>query len=448
MSVSLLTAVLERQPYCGEGVCSLPPDVLRVFLSREPWNVPLNKDAALQDLERLAGACGPDGELARADFAVNVDLASSGVLQAATDALLGLDAEEHTLKAELRMLHVQSSGYQLPAQSTSPNVFGCLLLTFPVTHTGGSTVVRSGTQELVHDPSAAAVAPDEHQVSWLAFRNDAERQSAPVQSGYRVTLSYDLHLVEKSVVTSRQLRMHARPILDVFRELLADPTFLPTGGRIGIPLQNEYAAPAKVEYKDPGRPIENVRQALRGVDYAFFLAAGAAGLRPKVLQVYSHDYDQGTFLVDRMFHGWDSDCTWMDADDFGEEMCKHGEKIESVKLDPMTDEVFARTPKKNLQWLKPYTDSKTVFRCTYPVSYGCRDGQMSTIDGYLVIVARVPPKDKRTGVVQDVMNWSYTATDADKSKTGTDDDAADDSDSDGDDSDEDMKDAEGSDDEE
>ncbi|KZV92875.1 hypothetical protein EXIGLDRAFT_62004, partial [Exidia glandulosa HHB12029] len=251
MSVSLLTAVLERQPGSGEGVCSLPPNALRVFLSREPWNVALTKDVAIRDLERLAGACRPDGELDSADFAVNVDLASSGVLQAVTDALLGLDAEQRTLKTELRMLHVQSSGQRLPAQPASPNVFGCLLLTFPVTHTGGTAVVHGLTQELVHN--ASVKESDDQQVSWFAFRNEAEREFEPVQSGYRVSLSYDLHLVEKSASPSRQLQMHARPILDVFRELLADPTFLPTGGRIGIPLHHEYAAPAKVEYENPGR---------------------------------------------------------------------------------------------------------------------------------------------------------------------------------------------------
>ncbi|EJD46053.1 hypothetical protein AURDEDRAFT_103079, partial [Auricularia subglabra TFB-10046 SS5] len=259
---SLLTAALiDPKPFYAEGIWSLPHDQLNLFVRREPECFNLSKDSAsTAELDKLAALCQPAtfgmnqedvldesyrkaGKLDNKDFAINIDLARSGLLQAVHDALFSWEASPRNIQAELYKLNVYGPGSFFKAHKDTPrgeDMFGSLVLNFPVKHEGGALVLRHDGHEVKHDPSNAAyTSPD--QVSWVAFYSDVEHEVLPVTSGHRVTITYNLYFVKD--VVSPQVK--SEPLLQALKQLVADPTFMPDGGRLGFGLKHQYPVPTE-----------------------------------------------------------------------------------------------------------------------------------------------------------------------------------------------------------
>ncbi|KZV77942.1 hypothetical protein EXIGLDRAFT_573745, partial [Exidia glandulosa HHB12029] len=162
------------------------------------------------DLDKLAAACDPAtfgmnqldvldesyrkaGKLDKTDFALNLDIVGNGLLQAVHSALFDWEDNPRGIKAELYKLNVYGPGSFFKAHKDTPrgdDMFGSLVLNFPIKHEGGALVLRHDGREVIHDASAAAYT-DPNQVSWVAFYSDVEHEVLPVQSGYRITLTYN-----------------------------------------------------------------------------------------------------------------------------------------------------------------------------------------------------------------------------------------------------------------
>lgn len=128
------------------------------------------------------------------------------------------------------------------------NMFASLVIVFATPHDGGALVLRHKDEEWTFD-SAKELAASKSSVGFVAFYSDVEHEVMPVTSGYRVTLTYNLYLDAKAPISEAAAALAsatsiANPIhssLKVALEaLLADPTFLPNGGRVGFGLSHQY----------------------------------------------------------------------------------------------------------------------------------------------------------------------------------------------------------------
>ena len=72
-------------------------------------------------------------------------------------------------------------------------MFGSLVVVFPTKHDGGALMFRHGDDEWMFDSSEMVKANVDPTVAYTAFYSDIEHEVTPVTSGYRVTLTYNLH---------------------------------------------------------------------------------------------------------------------------------------------------------------------------------------------------------------------------------------------------------------
>jgi len=175
-----------------------------LFAACQPATFGRNAEDVLDESYRKAG------KLDKSDFAINLDLVGSGLLDKVHDALFGWEATRRDIRAELYKLNVYGAypltysvakacfltlfvgpGSFFKAHKDTPrgeNMFGSLVLNFPITHEGGALMLRHGGREAAHDPSRSRYTADD-QVSWVTFFSDVEHEVLPVTTGHRITIT-------------------------------------------------------------------------------------------------------------------------------------------------------------------------------------------------------------------------------------------------------------------
>ena len=175
----------------------------------------------------------------------------------------------------------------------SENMFGSLVVVFPTPHEGGALSLRHHGHEWTFDSGKALAAVDQLTIGYVAFFNDIEHEVAPVTSGHRITLTYNLYfddgerpVSENDAVSTRHLippelqLLHQKGFRNGFKALLENPEFMADGGTLGFGLRHVY--PIKGSLK-------NVYNVLKGGDAVVFESMRALGFDP-VLYLY---YDEG-----------------------------------------------------------------------------------------------------------------------------------------------------------
>ncbi|KAI0369410.1 hypothetical protein BV20DRAFT_967989 [Pilatotrama ljubarskyi] len=169
-------------------------------------------------------------------------------------------------------------------------MFGSLVIVFPTTHEGGALALRESGEEThrewIFDSAALLAGASESSIAYVAFYSDTEHEVLPVQSGYRVTITYNLYFVKDHMhIAVGGAAPLAHPVgtneelfWSTLRGLLDDPTFLPEGGNLLFALHHQY--PMSTSYKSRAA----ARQALR--DLAFRLK-GSDAVILKVMQELS-----------------------------------------------------------------------------------------------------------------------------------------------------------------
>jgi len=75
--------------------------------------------------------------------------------------------------------------------------FGTLVVTLPTVFEGGEFILRHGSMEHVLDWSVNGRGEHANEFHWVFFYADVEHEVRPVKSGYRITISYDIHGTHK-----------------------------------------------------------------------------------------------------------------------------------------------------------------------------------------------------------------------------------------------------------
>jgi hypothetical protein len=128
----------------------------------------------------------------------------------------------------------------------SEKMFGSLVMVFPTPHEGGALLLRHRGQEWVFDSGKSLAAEREPSIGFVAFFSDIEHEVAPVISGHRITLTYNLYFDDGGPV-SPNIEHLTHPQLEnevafrkVFKGLLENPEFLADGGTLAFGLRHVY----------------------------------------------------------------------------------------------------------------------------------------------------------------------------------------------------------------
>lgn len=221
-------------------------------------------------------------------------------------------------------------------------MFASLVLVFPTTHTGGTLVFRHEGHEWAFDaagalfsPTASPPAVPDPRVAYVAFYSDVEHEVAPVLSGHRVTITYNLYYIDEvqhslmERVSPIQPRGASEPeVKSIIMSLLEDETFLPAGGTLGFGLRHLYPLPTSFDAHED-HTLDTLRDGLKGMDTALFLAckelhlapsfrtifeaqsqAGADAARllvacPRVVKLSTHEWEEEPPVWEKLCRNWD-----------------------------------------------------------------------------------------------------------------------------------------------
>ena len=170
------------------------------------------------------------------------------------------------------------------------DMIGSLVVIFPTAHKGGALILRHNGQEYTFDSGLELSRVEKPSIAYVAFYSDVEHEVTTVESGYRLSLTYNLYV---SAPTQRESGVPSIPsncvmpnelkLKQALSDLLDEKTFLPEGGTIGFGLLHKYPVS-----KDEGN-IESVLNCLKGTDSALRRVCSSLGLELKPKVIYQED---------------------------------------------------------------------------------------------------------------------------------------------------------------
>ncbi|KAJ7446577.1 hypothetical protein FB451DRAFT_1055059, partial [Mycena latifolia] len=298
-------------PYAG-GVHPVKPNELVVYYANDDEGNARFIDlanATEAQLGELAAACEPApfgvnqenvldesyrkaGKMDLTKFSARLDVVTSGLLNAiGPDILDGQNAtSEKVLRAEMYKLNVYGPGSFFKAHKDTPrgeDMIGSLVIVFPTAHKGGELTLSHGGTTWSFDSAAELTAhssASDPALAYVAFYSDVTHAVEPVLEGHRVTLTYNLFLVDRPTrMAAAGHRIAPAPeqtFEDALRALLADPAFLPAGGLLAFGLAHQMV---------DTRPssLGPVLQTLKGSDARIRTISERAGLATHVKMLYN-----------------------------------------------------------------------------------------------------------------------------------------------------------------
>ena len=73
-------------------------------------------------------------------------------------------------------------------------MIGSLVVIFPTAHRGGALILRHNGQEYTFDSGRELSRVEKPSIAYAAFYSDIEDEVTNVESGYRVSLTYNLYV--------------------------------------------------------------------------------------------------------------------------------------------------------------------------------------------------------------------------------------------------------------
>ncbi len=307
-------------------------------------------NATFDELEQLTQACEPTyfdvikkaktkkvkmngpGKMDSGSFSPLLVPVQTNLMKIIRDYHFEGDKSRQTLKIELRELNVYSTHFHsslstFEAQQTlrslthvgkgsfsklcaealpNKNMLGSLVIIFPTPHEGGVMSLKSRAgHKRSFDPSPETSEPDiTHipSIGYVVLFKDVEHEVAPITSGHRVTLTYDLYAEddasdrpipteEQQVSESISLLANQPAFHDAFAALLENREFLAEGGMLAFGLMHNYSI------RNDFNPVYG---ALKGSDAAVYRTLRALGFDP-VLRMYYHKWEPG--WISESLHG-------------------------------------------------------------------------------------------------------------------------------------------------
>ncbi|KAJ2926736.1 hypothetical protein H1R20_g10379, partial [Candolleomyces eurysporus] len=231
-------------------------------------------------------------------FSPQFDVIHSGVMDIVQEQLLHYEKGGVKLDPRLYKLNVYGPGSFFKPHVDTPrgnDLFATLVVVLPTVHTGGNLLLGKEGKLLDFDSSTLVYHPETKapQIAYAAFYSDIEHEVTPVETGYRVTLTYNLHLVKTDSLVPRELP--AKPLQELVATLMKvmlNPEVLPKGGALGFGLLHKYPVdPKEVD-------LRKFSGALKGNDALVRAACLRLDMKPTVQVVYQGGYDNQEYIVD------------------------------------------------------------------------------------------------------------------------------------------------------
>jgi hypothetical protein len=174
-------------------------------------------------------------------------------------------------------------------------MFGSLVIVFPTKHEGGALTFRHGGGEWTFNSAEMVRTQTEPSITYVAFYSDVEHEVAPVTSGYRVTLTYNLYFSAESESNSVPPIIVPSTTETAFKTalstLLSDKTFMTKGGFLGFGFRHEYPL-------DPKTGLGNLINCLKGNDAIIQRVCSQLSLQTMLRVIYGDDTgEEGPYFV-------------------------------------------------------------------------------------------------------------------------------------------------------
>lgn len=177
---------------------------------------------------------------------------------------------------------------------------GSLVVIYPTAHEGGELVLRHKDREWKFDASTLNASTYSPSLAYVSFYSDIEHEILEVTSGRRITITYNLYLVnqapEPGVCTTTTTPVCAFETM--LRSLLKSPDFLPYGGTLGFGLAHLYPI-------SPETMLPEITPFLKGEDAYVYRVCRNLQLRPSLQMIYDDgicDEEYG-IMLDRIIDG-------------------------------------------------------------------------------------------------------------------------------------------------
>src|SRR5713226_3732613 len=171
-------------------------------------------------------------------------------------------------------------------------MFGSLVIVFPTPHEGGALLLRHRGHEWSFNSGQELAAEHQPTIGYVAFFSDIEHEVAPVVSGHRITITYNLYFDDDGPISANDTASdnnrfpplarasNEHIFREAFNSLLANPEFLEDGGTLGFGLRHIY--PIK-------KSIQHVYSVLKGSDAVVYESVRALGFQPVLYLYYEHE---------------------------------------------------------------------------------------------------------------------------------------------------------------
>ena len=260
------------------------------------------------------------GKMDTDDFMTRFDPERLGLSELVRGELLEGEEDKKRLRTELyklnvygMLLHVckvccliiivrhKGKGSFFKSHKDTPrgvDMIGSLVVIFPTAYKGGALVLRHDGQEYSIDSGLELSRVEKPSVAYVAFYSDVEHEVTVVESGYRVTLTYNLYVSthpgpqDIPKIPSNSAMPNELKLKQALSDLLDEKTFLPEGGAIGFGLLHQYPV-CKTEGS-----LEGVLDCLKGSDAAFRRVCASLGLELKPKVIYKETCGDVLILTD------------------------------------------------------------------------------------------------------------------------------------------------------
>jgi len=274
---------------------------------------------------------------------------------------------------------------------------GSLVVVLPTKHEGGSLLFRHGGREFSFDSANAINTEGVPQAPFVAFYSDVEHEVSAVTAGYRVTLTYNLHLVKPDSSIAKEpapSALYETGLTDICENLkgvlssvLGSPTFLPNGGLIGFGLMYKYPV-------TPGTDLSAIEHYLKGADVAFAQVCDDLSLSFELKAIYTDDESPNTWALVDEFPNLEG-CSTIEEEDGGGilgYLDQSGYNVQRV-FDSFRQQSCKEYPEAQpIFWLRRPT-GENKFETAY-IHYG-NDATLDYAYGDVCLVAHVHKKNWR-----------------------------------------------------
>ena len=160
-----------------------------------------------------------------------------------------------------------------------------MVIYYPTPYKGGEVVLRHEGHEWKIDTKVLTASQTSPSLAYVAFHSDVEHEVLKVTIGRRVTVTYDLYLVDPPWKFGAPAAARAQSVSSfhvTLRKLLESPEFLPEGGMLGFGLANRYPFDFETE-------LQEMASCLKGEDADVYRTCRELGLQPSLRAIYDDD---------------------------------------------------------------------------------------------------------------------------------------------------------------